>query len=385
MNTRTWAEINMNALEENVSNIRKITDKNAMIMAVVKADAYGHGAINVAKCLLAHGADRLAVSELDEAIELRRAGIDAEILILGASFDEECDQLVKYDITPAVFTKSFAEKLSEAAKKQGKTAKLHIKLDTGMSRIGFLAGVDDEKTTDEIIEISKLPNIFVEGIFSHFATSDEKDRSYTDLQFERFMKVCDMLKNKGLDIPVRHIANSAAIMMYPETHLEMVRAGIILYGFYPSEDVDKTKLPLRRVLTLKSRITHIKEIENRGVSYGRTYIADKKTKVATVPVGYADGYTRMLNNNAKIIANGKAVKVIGRICMDQCMIDVTNVHNISTGDEVIIFGEDIVTADDLAQSLGTINYEIVCMLSRRIPRVYLYNGKVVATVNYLTE
>lgn len=385
MNTRTWAEINLNALEENVSNIRKITNENAMIMAVVKADAYGHGAVNVAKSLLAHGVDRLAVSELDEAIELRRAGIDAEILILGASFDEECDQLVKYNITPAVFTKSFAEKLSEAAKKQGKTAKLHIKLDTGMSRIGFLAGVDDEKTTDEIIEISKLPNIFVEGIFSHFATSDEKDRSYTDLQFERFMKVCDMLKNKGLDIPIRHIANSAAIMMYPETHLEMVRAGIILYGFYPSEDVDKAKLSLRRVLTLKSRITHIKEIENRGVSYGKTYIADKKTKVATVPVGYADGYTRMLNNNAKIIANGNAVKVIGRICMDQCMIDVTNVHNISTGDEVIIFGEDIVTADDLAKSLGTINYEIVCMLSRRIPRVYLYNGKVVATVNYLTE
>lgn len=375
----------MNALEENVSNIRKITNKDAMIMAVVKADAYGHGAVNVAKSLLQYGADRLAVSELDEAIELRRAGITADILILGASFDEECDLLVKYDITPAVFTKSFAKKLSDAAVKQGKNAKLHIKLDTGMSRIGFLAGVDDEATSEEIIEISQFPNLFIEGIFSHFATSDEKDRSYTDLQFERFMKVCDMLKSNGLDIPIRHIANSAAIMMYPETHLEMVRAGIILYGFYPSEDVDKTKLPLKRALTLKSRITHIKEIEHRGVSYGRTYIADKKTKVATVPVGYADGYTRMLNNSAKIIANGTAVKVIGRICMDQCMIDVTNVHNISTGDEVIIFGEDIVTADDLAKSLGTINYEIVCMLSRRIPRVYLYNGKVVATVNYLTE
>ena len=385
MNMRTWAEIDLDALKSNIENIRKITDKKSMIMAVVKADAYGHGAVNVAKHLLKNGADRLAVADLDEAVELRRAGIDAPILILGASFDEDCEMLVKYDITPAVFLYDFAKKLSDAAKKLGKTAKVHIKIDTGMSRIGYVSGVDDEAVTEEILKISKLPNIFIEGIFSHFATSDEKDSAYTKKQFSEFMAVCGLLKKKGLDIPIRHIANSAAIMMYPETHLEMVRAGIILYGFYPSEEVNKDKLALERVMTLKSRITLIKEIKDRGVSYGKTYIARRNTKVATVPVGYADGYTRLLNNKAKIAVNGEPVDVIGRICMDQCMIDVTNVHNINIGDEVIIFGKEVVTADEIAESLGTINYEIVCMLSRRIPRVYICEGKVVSTVNYLTE
>ena len=385
MNTRTWAEINMDALTENIKNIRSITNKNSMVMAVVKADAYGHGAVNVAKLLLKNGADRLAVADLDEAIELRHSGISAEILILGASFDEDCSSLVKHNITPAVFSYDFAKKLSTEAIKQGKQAKIHVKIDTGMSRIGFVSGDSNEEICDEILKISKLPNIFIEGIFSHFATSDEKDKSYTEKQFSEFLSVCNLLKEKGLDIPIRHIANSAAIMMYPETHLDMVRAGIILYGFYPSEDVNKDRLKLRHVMTLKSRITLIKEIENRGVSYGKTYIAHNKTKIATIPVGYADGYTRLLNNKAKIIANGETVDVIGRICMDQCMIDVTNVHNINTGDEVIIFGEDIVTADDIAMSLGTINYEIVCMISRRIPRIYLCEGKVVSTVNYLTE
>lgn len=385
MNMRTWAEIDLDALKSNIENIRKITDKKSMIMAVVKADAYGHGAVNIAKHLLKNGADRLAVADLDEAVELRRAGIDAPILILGASFDEDCEMLVKYDITPAVFLYDFAKKLSDAAKKLGKTAKVHIKIDTGMSRIGYVSGVDDEAVTEEILRISNLPNIFIEGIFSHFATSDEKDSEYTKKQFSEFMAMCGLLKKKGLDIPIRHIANSAAIMMYPETHLEMVRAGIILYGFYPSEEVNKDKLALERVMTLKSRITLIKEIKDRGVSYGKTYIARRNTKVATVPVGYADGYTRLLNNKAKIAVNGEPVDVIGRICMDQCMIDVTNVHNINIGDEVIIFGKEVVTADEIAESLGTINYEIVCMLSRRIPRVYICEGKVVSTVNYLTE
>jgi len=385
MNTRTWAEINTDALTANIKNIRKITNKNAMVMAVVKADAYGHGAVETAKILLKNGADRLAVADLDEAIELRKSGITADILILGASFDEDCGLLVKYDITPAVFSYDFAKKLSEEAVKQQKQAKLHIKIDTGMSRIGFVSGVSDEDVCNEILKISKLPNLFTEGIFSHFATSDEKDDSYTKKQFSEFLSICNQLKDKGLTIPIRHIANSAAIMMYPETHLDMVRAGIILYGFYPSDEVDKEKLKLKRVMIVKSRITLIKEIKNRSVSYGQTYIAHDITKVATIPVGYADGYTRLLNNKAKIIANGKAVNVIGRICMDQCMIDVTNVHNINTGDEVIIFGEDIVTADDIAASLGTINYEIVCMVSRRIPRIYISDGKVVSTVNYLTK
>ena len=385
MNTRTWAEINMDALKENIINIRKITQKNAMVMAVVKADAYGHGAVNVANLLLKNGADRLAVADLDEALELRDAGIRAEILILGASFSEDIEDLVSYDITAAVFSYDFAKLLSDEAVRQGKTAKIHIKLDTGMSRIGYVAGENDDELTDEILKISKLPNIFIEGIFSHFATSDEKDSSYTKKQFDEFLKVCDDLNKKGLSIPIRHIANSAAIMSYPEMHLDMVRAGIILYGFYPSNEVDKNIIKLKPVMTLKSRITLIKEISDRGVSYGKTYIAPKGTKVATVPLGYADGYTRMLNGKAEMVAGGIKVKVIGRICMDQCMIDVTNVHNIKVDDEVIIFGDGLLTADDLAESLGTINYEIICMVARRVPRKYICEGKVVSTVNYLTE
>lgn len=386
MNTRTWAQIDLDALKSNIKAIRKITSPKAMVMAVVKADAYGHGAVECSKLLLENGADRLAVSCYDEAFQLRRAGISAPILILGASFDEDADGIVEHDITACVFSYGFAEKISQAAVKQNKTAKIHIKLDTGMSRIGYVSGVDDEKIADEILKIASLENIEIEGIFSHFSTSDEADSSYTELQFSRFNTVCALLEVKGLHIPVKHIANSAAIIMYPETHLDMVRAGNILYGLYPSDEVDKTKLPLKPVMTLKSRITMVKDLcENRGVSYGKMYITDSNTKIATVPIGYADGYTRMLNGKAKMLVHGQTVDVIGKICMDQCMINVTNVHNINTGDEVIVFGAETVTADDMASWLGTINYEIVCMISKRIPRIYLSNGRTVKTLNYLNR
>ena len=386
MNTRTWAEIDLDALKFNIGEIRKITDKNAMVMAVVKADGYGHGAVECSKLLLENGADRLAVSCFDEAIQLRRAGIDAPILILGASFDEETDAIVENDITACVFSYDFAKELSESAKKYSKTAKIHIKIDTGMSRIGYVAADDDERVVDEIIKISQLPNIELEGVFSHLSTADEADGEYTMLQFKRFCSLCEMIEKRGLNIPVKHIANSAAIMMYPKMHLDMVRAGIIIYGLYPSDEVDKSRLKLKRVMRLKSRITMIKELmENRGVSYGKMYITERKTKVATVPVGYADGYTRMLNGKAKMIANGTPVDVIGKICMDQCMIDVTNVHNIKAGDEVVIFGADTVTADTLAKNIGTINYEIVCMISKRIPRIYIKDGRTVRTLNYLSK
>ena len=384
MNTRTWAEIDVDALISNIKEIRKITNPDALLMAVVKADAYGHGVSECASILLKNGADFLAVAECDEAIQLRRNGIDAPILILGASFDEEIDDIVNFDITPTVFEYSFAKKISDCALKKGKTVKIHIKIDTGMSRLGYLAGVCDSEVVDEIIKISHLPCIEIEGIFSHLSTADEKNTEYTMLQFERFMTLCNMIEQSGLLIPIKHIANSAAIMNYPNMHLDMVRAGIILYGLYPSEDVDKSKLKLKKVMTLKSRITHIKEVsDNRGVSYGKTYITDGRTKIATVPVGYADGYTRMLSGKAKMLVTSQPVEVIGRICMDQCMIDVTNVHNINIGDEVIIFGADTVTADTLSSWLGTINYEIVCMISKRVPRIFIENGRMVKTLNYL--
>ena len=269
--------------------------------------------------------------------------------------------------------------------KQGKTVKVHIKIDTGMSRIGYVAGVDDNAVADEIIEISKLDNVEVEGIFSHFATSDEADRSYMDEQFERFITITELLEQRGLKIPIRHIANSAAIMMYPHTHLDMVRAGIVLYGCYPSDEVDKSRLSLRPVMSFKSRISLIKTTGGkRGVSYGKTFISDGSIKIATVPVGYADGYSRMLSGKAEMIVHDKKVPVIGRICMDQCMIDVTNVHNINTGDEVILFGDGEITADTIARQLGTINYEVICMVSKRIPRIYVKRGRIVKEHDYVT-
>lgn len=381
---RTWAQIDTDALKHNFNEIRRVTNPSSKILAVVKADAYGHGFEEVANELIECGADYFAVACADEGIQLRKAGIELPILVLGASFEDDDEDLINYSIMPTVFSYEHALALSNKASKLGKEIKIHIKLDTGMSRIGYVAGIDDDALTDDIIKISKLPSLTIEGIFSHFSTSDEYDRAYTLMQFEKFKAVCDLIEKKGLKIPIRHIANSAAIMMYPETHLDMVRAGIILYGLYPSEEVDKSKIDLKPVMSLKSKITMIKTLDaGCGVSYGKTYITDHKTKIATVPVGYADGYTRLLSGKAKMAVNDELAPVIGRICMDQCMIDVTSVNNINTGDEVVVFGADAVTADNLAEWIGSVNYEIVCMISKRIPRVYIKNGKAVKMVNYL--
>ena len=385
MERRTWAEINLDALEHNIRQVRKITNPNAQIMAVVKADAYGHGVAECAELLLENGADRLGVATLNEAIELRRLFYDVPILILGSSLESETDELVKNDITPNVYMTEFAKALSDSAVKQKKTVKVHIKLDTGMSRIGFPVGDgDNSEIIEEIIAISKLPNLEIEGIFSHFATSDEVDTQYTHLQFKRFMSVCDTLNERGLEIPIKHICNSAGIMMYPEYHLDMVRPGVILYGMYPSNDVDKSKLDLKYVMSLKSIITYVKEIEpGRGVSYGKEYIANNVAKIATVPIGYADGYLRALAKKAKIAVGEKLFPIAGRICMDQCMIDVSDVNNINRGDEALIFGDGAVTVDDIARWLGTINYEITCMLGHRVPRIYKRGGKTVKVLEYL--
>ncbi len=384
MDKRTWAEVDLDAIAHNMREIRKITNPSSQIMAVVKADAYGHGFLEVTRTLLENGADRLAVAVLQEGKQLRSRGVTVPILILGASGNDSIEDLINFDITPSVFTYEFAKALSYEAERKEKVTKIHIKIDTGMSRIGYLAGDDNEEIADEIIKISRLPYIEIEGIFSHFAASDEYDASYTHLQFDRFMDVCSRLENKGLNIPIKHICNSAGIMMYPEMHLDMVRPGVILYGMYPSDEVDKSRLDLIPAMTLKSTITHVKEVEaGRGVSYGREYITKGVTKIATVPIGYADGYLRRLAKEGKMIVNGVKVPIIGRICMDQCMIDVTNVNNTDRGDEVIIFGRKGVTIDDLAKWLDTINYEVACVIGKRIPRIYTKNGKAVKVLNYL--
>jgi alanine racemase len=340
--------------------------------------------MEVAKTLLENGADRLAVAVLQEGKQLRSRGVDVPILILGASNEESVEDLINFDITPSVFDYEFAKALSYMAEKKEKVTKIHIKIDTGMSRIGFVATEDNDAIVDEIVRISRLPYIEIEGIFSHFATSDEADGEYTFLQYNRFMDVVKKLEDKGVKIPIKHICNSAAIMMYPQMHLDMVRPGVILYGMYPSDEVDKSRLDLIPAMTLKARISHVKEVEaGRGVSYGKEYITDKVTKIATVPIGYADGYLRRIAKEGKMIVDGQKVPIIGRICMDQCMIDVTNVHNINKGDEAIIFGREGVTVDDLARWLGTINYEVSCLIGKRIPRIYTKNGEAVKELNYL--
>ena len=385
MEKRTWAEVDLDAIANNMREIRKITNPNAQIMAVVKADAYGHGFMETAKTLLENGADRLAVAVLQEGKQLRSRGVDVPILILGASSADDAEDLNNFDITPNVFEYEFAKPLSYEAEEKEKVTKIHIKLDTGMSRIGFVVSDDDNsEVIDEIIKVSKLPYIEIEGIFSHFSTSDEYDRSYTQLQFKRFMSIVERLEDRGLHIPIKHICNSAGIMMYPEMHLDMVRPGVILYGMYPSDEVDKSKLDLRPAMTLKSRITLVKSVgKGRGVSYGKEYITDDITKIATVPIGYADGYLRKIAKNGVMLVNGVKAPIIGRICMDQCMIDVTNVHNINSGDEAIIFGSEGITIDDVAKWLDTINYEVACVIGKRIPRIYTKNGKAVKVLNYL--
>lgn len=384
MEKRTWAEVDLDAIAHNMREIRKITNPDSQIMAVVKADAYGHGFMEVTKTLLENGADRLAIAVLQEGKQLRSRGVTVPILLLGAAMENDIEDIINFEITPNVFSYDFAKAISYEAEKKEKVTKIHIKLDTGMSRIGYVVSEENSAIIDEIVKISKLPYIEIEGIFSHFSTSDEYDESYTRLQFNRFMNVVNALEDRGVHIPIKHICNSAGIMMYPEMHLDMVRPGVILYGLYPSDEVDKSRLDLIPAMTLKSKITYVKEVEaGRGVSYGKVYITDKPTKIATVPIGYADGYLRKIAENGEMIVNGVKVPIIGRICMDQCMIDVTDVHNIERGDEVIIFGREGITMDDVASWLDTINYEVSCVIGKRIPRIYTKNGTVVKVLNYL--
>lgn len=378
-----WAEIDLDNLAYNMQQINKIS-KGREIIAVVKADAYGHGALDIAPILLENGATRLAVAVLNEAIELRRGGINAPIMVLGFTPNSLIETCLKYNIEQTVYSYEIAKEISEVAVKSNRAAKIHIALDTGMGRIGFLP---DKESIDEIDKLSKLPNIQIEGIFSHFASADEKDKTYTKLQFNKFLWVCDNLEERGIDIKIRHIANSAAIMDMPEVHLEGIRPGIIMYGYYPSRDVNKERLDLKPVMSLKTTIVHIKNIEKGNyISYGRKFKTEKESIIATLPVGYADGYSRSLYNKGKVILKKQLAPVVGRICMDQCMIDVSNIENVKTGDEVILMGEDKgikMTAEEIGNLLGTINYEVTCMISKRVPRVYIRHGNIVGIRNYV--
>lgn len=371
-----WAEINLDTIATNTKNIKKLIGDKELI-AIVKADCYGHGAVDVVPTLLESGASRLAVAMLTEAVELRENNINAPIVILGYTPLYLGEELINYDIEQTVYDLDYAKELSKIALSFNKKAKIHIAIDTGMGRIGFLPGDDTVKIINEVYNLEGLEVI---GIYSHFSTSDEKDKTYANEQLFKFKKVMADLKALGIEIPLKHISNSGAIIDMPETYLNGVRPGIILYGYYPSKEVSKDNISVKPALTLKAKIAHVKELhKDMYISYGKTFKTNKKTIVATLPIGYGDGYPRALSENAKVIVNGKFASILGRICMDQCMIDVTDIENVKTGDEVIILGEEgdlKFNADDMAEALGTINYEILCRIKSRIPRVYIKNKEV---------
>jgi alanine racemase len=380
-----WEEVNLDNLAYNMRNIRARA-KSKEIFAVVKADAYGHGAVEVAPVLIENGATRLSVAVLTEGVELRKAGIKCQINILGYTPETLFGDVLEYDLEPVVFGYEYAEKLSKAAAAAGKTVKIHIKVDTGMGRIGFLP---NEESVAEAVKLSKLPNLEVEGLFSHFSTADELNKEYSQYQWKNYNWFLEKLVENGVKINVRDMDNSAAIMDLPDTNLDGVRPGIIQYGYYPSDEVDKDVLDIKPAMTLKACILHIKTLEaGQYIGYGRKFQTERKSVIGTIGIGYADGYTRMLSRKAKVIINGKFAPVVGNICMDQCMIDLTDVGEVKVGDEVILMGTDgnlKFDADDIAPLLGTINYEVLCMVGRRVPRVYTKGGKVVKVKDMLLD
>lgn len=366
-------------------NFRAIREKAGVpVMAIIKADAYGHGAIQVARQLQDDCAF-FGVSSMLEAMELRQAGLTTPILILGHTPVRSFSTAIREGIRPAIFHYEDAVALSEAALKHGVTAPFHFAVDTGMGRLGFQV---TEQDADVCAAIAKLPGLQAEGLFSHFATADCEDLSAAKAQAERFDRFYDMLRTRGVEIPIRHMDNSAGLMNF-ENHYEMVRSGIVTYGLYPSHEVDPDLLKLEPALSWRSRVTHVKLLEaGRPISYGGTFVTDKPTMVATVPVGYADGYRRSLSNCFYVLIGGKKAPILGRVCMDQLMVDVTDIPNVQVNDPVTLVGrdgEEIITMEQAAEAAGSFNYEFVCGISRRVPRYYYRDGQVVHQVHYLLD
>lgn len=380
---RTWAEISLNAIEHNYNVIRNKVADDTKVCCVIKADGYGHGAAELSQIYEKLGADFFAVSNIDEGIEIRKSGSKLPIVILGYTPVSEAENLAEYDISQAVFSLEYAKELSEKCVEEDCICKMHIKVDSGMSRIGFMCQEfpRDEYSIEEICEACCLPNLEVEGLFTHFCVSDEdaEGREFTNKQYENFIHVRDSLKKRGVDISVVHCSNSGAIEDYPETCCDMVRAGIILYGLAPSSKL-ADRLDLVPAMTLKTVVAFVKEVQKGAtISYGRTFTADRKMKIATVPIGYADGFIRQNAKDGYMMVNGKKAKIVGRICMDQTMLDVTDIEDVKTGDEVVVFGtgeNGEPTADSLAENTGTINYETVCLVGKRVPRIYIKDGKI---------
>lgn len=383
---RACAEINLDALEHNVKEIRSATGDNAKLMCVVKTNAYGHGAATLARELVKMGADSFAVATLDEGIELRNHGITQPILVLGFVAKEQYEDMIRYHIMPSVFTYSMAKDIDAVAESMNEIADIHIKIDTGMSRIGFKS---EPLTVQRIVMMNSLrKNLRIQGIFTHFACADCGDDTMTGEQLQQFNMVINELEACGVHIPLKHCANSAAIIRYPELSMNMVRAGIILYGLYPSEEVTKSVLHLQPVMKLKSHVIYIKTVEpGTPVGYGATFVCQRKTKIATVSIGYGDGYPRALSNKGRVLIDSQSYPIIGRICMDQLMVDITDAEGeIRQGDEVVLVGSqgsEYISVEEASSANDSFNYEFVCNINRRVPRVYIRGGEVVEIVNYL--
>lgn len=369
---RVYAGIDLDAIAYNMEQMKKRIGDHARLIAVVKADGYGHGAVPVARmfeaCSYVWG---YAVACLEEATELREHGIRKPILVLGCVFPDQFEEMIRYDVRPAVYMESMAELISQEAVRQGKDAFIHIKIDTGMGRIGFPV---TEESADAVERISRLPGIRIEGMFTHFAKADERDKTYTFLQHDRFMRMKEMIEKR--QVPTRYFDcdNSAGIIDFPDMKHDLARAGIAMYGMYPSDEVDQKAVDLRPALSLVSHVSFVKEVEaGTPISYGGTFVSDRPMRVATIPVGYGDGYPRSLSNKGYVLIHGKRARILGRVCMDQFMADVTDIPETAFMDRVVLVGRDgdeEITVDELAALSGRFNYEFVCCLGKRIPRIY---------------
>lgn len=385
--SRVHAEIDLDAIIHNMEAMHNNISEKTKIMAVIKADGYGHGAVEIAEAI-----DGLpyvsgyAVATVEEGLILRNHGITKPILILGYVFAEQYETMIRAGIRPTVFTKEMAEELSLVANRLDMDCPIHFAVDTGMGRIGYQV---TENAADEMAQLAALPHIIVEGIFTHFARADETDKTSSYKQLEMFGHMIEMLEQRGISIPIKHCSNSAAIVELPEANMDMVRAGITLYGLWPSEEVDKSRIDLRPALSLVTHVAYVKELPaGRTISYGGTYVTPETRMIATIPVGYADGYARGLSNKGEVLIHGMRAPIRGRVCMDQFMVDVTDIPNVKSGDKVVLIGSDgteQITMEEVGARSGRFNYEFVCDLGKRIPRVYVHKGKVVGTKDHFSE
>lgn len=380
---RVEVDIDLDRIRRNIKRMKACVPEDMKMLAVIKADAYGHGAIEVSKAL-DDLADFFAIACIDEAVELRKAGCEKPLLILGYTNDTDYENLISYEVRPTIYELSQCEKLSKAAVRQKKKAYVHIKIDTGMSRIGFSC---DEAGIQAVLAISRMPGIVLEGIFTHYAKADEADKTAAKLQLQRFRSFIARLEAEGVHIPIKHISNSAGIMEMDNQGFDMVRSGIVTYGLYPSEEVDQHTILLEPAMKWISRVIHVKDVKaGTGIGYGWSYIANTDCKIATVSAGYADGYPRAQSNRGRVIIHGEYAPIVGRICMDQFMVDVTHIKNVQVLDQVILVGEDgdkIISMEEVAAPAESFNYELVCNVGRRVPRVYIRDGKVIKVLNYL--